>query len=338
MNSKSNRKSTTSNGCENALAPEEQKQKIDEVRKLIGPISGKLALFCSDSTISRYLRARNWNVKKAVKMLKATLKWRLEYKPENLRWDDVSSEAETGKIYRSNCKDKLGRTVLVMRPRCQNTKSTKGQIKYLVYCMENAIVNLGEDQEQMVWLIDFHGFNISHLSLKVTKETAHVLQEHYPERLGLAILYDPPKIFEPFWKMAKPFLEPKTVKKVNFVYADDPNSKKIMEDMFDTSELEASFGGKGSADFDIKEYAERMREDDKKVAAFWATMQKDQNSHHSETVNVPCLEANTNSSSDSDTSNKNAQMSSSHDDDDDDGEQEEEEEEEGDGESFPSSR
>ncbi|CAH9113355.1 unnamed protein product [Cuscuta epithymum] len=296
--------STASNGFENTLAPEEQMQKIDEVRKSIGPISGELALFCSDASISRYLRARNWNVKKAVKMLKATLKWRLEYKPENLRWDDIASEAQTGKIYRSNYKDKLGRTVLVMRPSYQNTKSTKGQIKYLVYCMENAIVNLDDEQEQMVWLIDFHGFNISHISLKVTKETAHVLQDHYPERLGLAILYDAPKIFEPFWKVAKPFLEPKTTKKVKFVYSDDPNSKKMMEDLFETSQLETAFGGKGSGGgFDINEYAERMREDDKKLAAFWM-MVKDYYSHHPESgaeepSGVLCLDT-TNSGSDSD--------------------------------------
>ena len=67
--------------------------------------------------------------------------------------------------------------------------------------MENAILNLPDNQEQMVWLIDFHGFNMSHLSIKVSRETAHVLQEHYPERLGLAVLYNPPKIFEPFWKV-----------------------------------------------------------------------------------------------------------------------------------------
>lgn len=59
---------------------------INEVRKLIGPQSGKLALYCSDASIARYLRARNWNVKKAVKMLKASLKWRSEYKPEEIRW------------------------------------------------------------------------------------------------------------------------------------------------------------------------------------------------------------------------------------------------------------
>lgn len=59
---------------------------INEVRRLIGPQSGKLALFCSDACILRYLRARNWNVKKAVKMLKSSLKWRLEFKPEDIHW------------------------------------------------------------------------------------------------------------------------------------------------------------------------------------------------------------------------------------------------------------
>ncbi|KAL3830455.1 hypothetical protein ACJIZ3_019257 [Penstemon smallii] len=262
-------KKPTLDGCENSISQEQGK--VNEVRRLIGPLSGKLALYCSDECILRYLRARNWNVKKAVKMLNATLKWRLEYKPEDTRWDDVAPEAETGKIYRANYKDKYGRTVLVMRPRCQNSKSIKGQIKYLVYCMENAVMNLDEDQEQMVWLIDFHGFNLSNISIKITRETAHVLQEHYPERLGIAILYDPPKIFEPFWMVAKPFLEPKTANKVKFVYSDDPNTNKIMDELFNMELVESAFGGKDSEDFDINKYAERMREDDKKIPSFWQT-------------------------------------------------------------------
>ncbi|MFQ6642303.1 hypothetical protein Gotur_018423 [Gossypium turneri] len=181
-------KKSSSNGSEKSLINEEQQAKISEIRRLIGPLPEKLAIYCSDAAIARYLRARNWNVKKATKMLKETLKWRAEYKPEEIRWEEVAREAETGKIYRSNYIDKHGRTVLVMRPSCQNSKSTKGQIRYLVYCMENAILNLPADQEQMVWLIDFNGFNLSHISLKVTRETAHVLQEHYPERLGNKII------------------------------------------------------------------------------------------------------------------------------------------------------
>ncbi|XP_048226714.1 phosphatidylinositol transfer protein 3 isoform X2 [Ricinus communis] len=229
-------KKSPSNGFEKALTIEEQQAKINEVRKLVGSLPEKLSIYCSDASITRHLKARNWNVKKAMKMLKETLKWRAEYKPEEIRW---------------------------------NSKSIKGQIKYLVYCMENAILNLPPNQEQMVWLIDFHGFNLSHISLKVTKETAHVLQDHYPERLGLAILYNPPKFFEPFWMVAKAFLEPKTFNKVKFVYSDVANTMKIMEDLFDMDHLESAFGGKDGAGFDINTYAERMREDDKKMPSFW---------------------------------------------------------------------
>ena len=45
--------------------------------------------------------------------------------------------------------------------------------------------------------------------------------------------------------MAKAFLEPKTHNKVKFVYADEINTKKIMEDLFDMDRLEAAFGGNG---------------------------------------------------------------------------------------------
>ncbi|WCJ44509.1 Sec14p-like phosphatidylinositol transfer family protein [Euphorbia peplus] len=262
-------KKSSSNGFEKALTTEEQQGKINEVKKSVGNLPEKLSIYCSDASIARHLRARNWNVKKATKMLKETLKWRAQYKPEEIRWEEVAHEAETGKIYRTSYLDKHGRTILVMRPSRQNTKSTKGQIKYLVYCMENAILNLAPEQDQMVWLIDFSGYNLSHVSLKVTKETAHVLQDHYPERLGMAILFNPPKFFEPFWMMAKAFLEPKTFNKVKFVYSDDPNSMKIMEDLFDMEQLESSFGGKDTQGFNINIFAERMKEDDKRMPAAW---------------------------------------------------------------------
>lgn len=59
---------------------------IKEVRNLASPLSDQLPNFCTDASISRFLRARNWNTEKASKMLKETLKWRLEYRPEAIRW------------------------------------------------------------------------------------------------------------------------------------------------------------------------------------------------------------------------------------------------------------
>jgi len=56
------------------------------VRELIGKLSDKESAYCSDASISRYLLSCNSNVKKAAKMLKQSLKWRNEYKPEEIRW------------------------------------------------------------------------------------------------------------------------------------------------------------------------------------------------------------------------------------------------------------
>ncbi|KAL5208154.1 hypothetical protein ABZP36_032589 [Zizania latifolia] len=249
---------------------EEQLSKIGVVRAALGQISGKEALYCSDASIARYLVARNWDVKKATKMLKKTFEWRSAYKPDEIRWDEIADEAVTGKIYRTDYFDKSGRSILIMRPSCQNTKKAKGQVKYLVYCMENAILNLPHGQDQMVWLIDFAGFSLSNISIKVTKWTAEVLQGHYPERLGVAILYNAPKIFESFWKMARTALEEKTFNKVKFVYPDRPDTNKIMEDLFNMEELECAFGGKNQATFNINEYAAKMREDDNKMPLFWS--------------------------------------------------------------------
>lgn len=286
-------KKTASNGHEKMLISQEQQAKINEVRRLIGPLSDKASVYCSDASISRYLRTRNWNVKKATQMLKQSLKWRKEYKPEEIRWEEVADEAETGMMYRPNYYDKYGRSVLIMRPNRQNSKSTQGQIKYFVYAMENAILNLPPHQEQVVWLVDFQGFKLSDISFKVARETAHILQEHYPKRLGLAILYNAPMIFQPFFSMVKRFLETETSNKIKFVYSHDHNTKKIMDDLFDMDNLESAFGGNGDTAFDMNKYAERMKEDDNKNHSFWTQAKSLSSVSHNAPLDLIKLETDT---------------------------------------------
>lgn len=71
--------------------------------------------------------------------------------------------------------------------------------------------------------------------------------------------------------MAKPFLEAKTTNKVKFVYSNDPNTNKIMDELFDMEVVETAFGGKDEQEFDINRYTERMREDEKKLPTIWKT-------------------------------------------------------------------
>jgi hypothetical protein len=84
----------------------------------------------------------------------------------------------------------------------QNTTSEDNQLRHLVYLLENAIINLPPEQEQMVWLIDFNGWSLSnYVPVTTVREATNILQNHYPERLAAALLYNPPRIFEAFWKV-----------------------------------------------------------------------------------------------------------------------------------------
>lgn len=254
------------------LQPE---SKVNELKAALGPLSGRSLRFCTDACLKRYLEARNWNVDKARKMLEETLSWRSTYKPEEIRWHEVASEGETGKVYRANLHDRNGRTVLIMRPGKQNTTSGDNQIRHLVYLMENAILNLPEGQEEMAWLIDFSGWSFSTtVPVKTARDTINILQNHYPQRLAVAFLYSPPRIFEAFWKIVKYFLDPKTIQKVKFVYPKNKDSVEIMSSYFDVDNLPTEFGGKATMQYDHEEFSRLMAQDDVKSAKFWGFDEK----------------------------------------------------------------
>ncbi|KAM3304697.1 phosphatidylinositol transfer protein 3 [Capsicum chacoense] len=249
---------------------EDQQHKVKEFKASLGQLSGRSTLYCTDTCLKRYLEARNWNVDKAKKMLEDTLKWRLSFKPEEIRWNEVAIEGETGKVYKANFHDRYGRTVLILRPGMQNTSALDNQMKHLVYLIENAIFNLPEGQEQMAWLIDFTGWSISNnVPVKSARETINILQNHYPERLAVAFLYNPPRIFEAFWKIVKYFMDPKTFQKVKFVYPKNKDSVELMKSYFDVDNLPTEFGGTATLNYDHEEFSRQMAQDDVKVAKFW---------------------------------------------------------------------
>ncbi|XP_065851636.1 CRAL-TRIO domain-containing protein C23B6.04c-like [Euphorbia lathyris] len=262
------RKSSQNHQKENDSA--QQDAKVSELRAALEPLSGRSSKYCSDACLRRYLEARNWNVDKANKMLLETLKWRASYKPEETRWHEISHEGETGKVFRANFHDRYGRTVLVMRPGMQNTSCAEDNIRHLVYLIENSILNLGEGQEQMSWLIDFTGLSLSNnVSIRTARDIINILQSHYPERLAIAFLYNPPRIFEAFWKAVKYFLDPKTFQKVKFVYPKSKDSVELMRSLFDVDNLTSEFGGKATMKYDHEEFSRMMVEDDSKTAKYW---------------------------------------------------------------------
>jgi hypothetical protein len=276
----------------------QQDNKVRELKSAIGPLSGHSLVFCSDASLRRFLDARNWDVEKAKKMIQETLKWRSTYKPQEIRWNQVAHEGETGKASRASFHDRQGRVVLIMRPAMQVTKpivtfmniflefflkmishlikmkqnstSQEGNIRHLVYLLENAIINLPKGQKQMSWLIDFTGWSMAvNPPMKTTREIIHILQNYYPERLGIAFLYNPPRLFQAVYRAAKYFLDPRTAEKVKFVYPKDKASDELMTTHFDVENLPKEFGGEATLEYDHEDFSRQMYEDDLKTAKYW---------------------------------------------------------------------
>ncbi|CAM0951806.1 unnamed protein product [Alopecurus aequalis] len=242
-----------------------------ELRAALGPLSPRGEKYCNESCLIRYLEARNWNVDKSRKMLVESLEWRAGSRPEDILWSDVSVDAEPGRVYRASFRDREGKTVVVMRPAKQNASSHEGQVQHLIYTVENAVLNLPEGQEKMVWLIDFTGWTLAHRSpMKTSRECISVLQNHYPERLSIAFMLNAPKLFEASFKVLKVFLDPKTIQKLNFVYKENEESMKSLYKHIDPDVLPVDFGGKNNVVYNYEDYSKLMTKDDIKTASFWA--------------------------------------------------------------------
>ena len=152
------------------------------------PLTEKEQMWLSRECLLRYLRATSWNVQNATNRLLGTLTWRREYGLERLTPEYISVESETGKQWILGF-DNAGRPCHYLNPARQNTEKSDRQIEHLVFMLERSIDLAPPGQDSLALLINFaetgkgQGATISQ-----GKQTLHILQNHYPERLGRALL------------------------------------------------------------------------------------------------------------------------------------------------------
>lgn len=175
--------------------------------------------------ILRYLRASKWKVDVAIKRMEETMIWRRTFGvvhiPEHT--DDgkfitaelVSDENETGKNLIVGY-DNDNRPCLYLRNGYQNTAPSMKQVQHLVFMLERVIQFMPPGQDTLALLIDFKAapehMNLSSKfpSLSISKQVLHILQNHYPERLGRGLFTNIPWIGYTFFKVVGPFIDPYT--------------------------------------------------------------------------------------------------------------------------------
>lgn len=90
---------------------------VQSLRAALGELTEDASQYTTDACLRRYLRARNWSVKRAEKMLRETLEWRATYKPEKIRWVSTTFSTSPSIISSFNCRYlklcKFGKTLAV---------------------------------------------------------------------------------------------------------------------------------------------------------------------------------------------------------------------------------
>jgi hypothetical protein len=195
------------------------------------PITDDERIWLTRECLLRYLRATKWNLTQAAQRLKSTLVWRREYGTDKFTAEYISEENATGKQVLLGF-DNEGRPCLYLLPQNQNTKETPKRIEHLVYMLERTIDLHPPGQESLALLIDFRNTGAGGTpGIGVAKQVLDILQNHYPERLGRALLthcmpcliaypINPltlrvvPWYVNAFLKLVNPFIDPVTKSKI----------------------------------------------------------------------------------------------------------------------------
>ncbi|KAI0275354.1 CRAL-TRIO domain-containing protein [Gloeopeniophorella convolvens] len=197
-------------------------------------------------TLPRYLRAAKWKLDDARKRIKGTLEWRREFKPELIPPDEVKIEAATGKIILTGF-DVDGRPIIYMRPGRENTETSPRQLRHLVYILERAKDLMPPGQESLMIIVDYKSTTLrTNPSISVARKVLTILQHHYVETLGRALVVNLPGILSFFYKGISPFLDPVTRDKMRF----NPD----LFELIPRAHLDADFGGDYEFEFDHEAY------------------------------------------------------------------------------------
>ncbi len=210
------------------------------------PITPSDKMWLTRDCLLRYLRASKWVAPTATTRLLATLTWRREYGVVNLTDDYISEENETGKQVILGY-DNQGRPCLYLNPHKQNTKGRDKQIQHVMFMIERCIDLMAPGVENHALIVNFmESRKGQNATVGQAREMLHIIQNHYPERLGRALVQGVPWIVWGFFKAISPFIDPVTREKLKF----DEDLRKLVP----PEQLIKAFGGEVEFEYNHEKY------------------------------------------------------------------------------------
>ncbi|KAL4868563.1 hypothetical protein BDV12DRAFT_95886 [Aspergillus spectabilis] len=193
-----------------------------------------------DSLLLRFLRARKWDVKKALMMLISTIRWRLldakvdqdiMVHGEHLALEQIESgnaaEKKKGEEFMKQFRmgksflhgvDKSGRPICYVRVRLHRAgdQSTEALDRFTVFTIESARTMLAPPVETACIIFDMTDFTLANMDYHPVKFMIKCFEANYPESLGVVLIHKAPWIFSSIWNIIKGWLDPVVAQKIHF--------------------------------------------------------------------------------------------------------------------------
>ncbi|KAF8424085.1 CRAL-TRIO domain-containing protein [Tirmania nivea] len=182
-----------------------------------------------DALLLRFLRARKWDVEKALVMMVATMQWRANemkvhevvYKGESgpvaAGDNDFMTQLRMGKSFLHGW-DKAGRPICHVRVKLHKAgeQSEESLERYTVYIMETARLMLSSQVDTAAVVFNMTGFSMANMDYAPVKFLIKCFEAHYPESLGVCLVHKAPWIFQGIWSIIKGWLDPVVASKIHF--------------------------------------------------------------------------------------------------------------------------
>ncbi|KAF9955223.1 hypothetical protein BGZ65_003522 [Modicella reniformis] len=223
-----------------------------------------------DTTVLRFLRARKWNVEKAMEMLILALEWRITMGVDEVlqegeealetKYPGFLEQLKNGKVvFRGH--DRRGRPLCLLNPSLhhQHAQSQQAIQKFSIYVIETARMMLKPPIETISVIFDMSSFSMSNMDWPTTMFFIHAAEAFYPELLGVCVVHKAPWIFGALWKAISPILDPVIRAKIKFT-----NNRKELEEFVAPDQLMQNNAYEGEDDVTYR-YIEPIPDENKLV-------------------------------------------------------------------------
>ncbi|KAI1826598.1 CRAL/TRIO domain-containing protein [Xylaria intraflava] len=217
-----------------------------------------------DALLLRFLRARKWDLQKALVMMISTMAWRasemrvdsdvMANGEEDALFNEKSSDEAVKKqgedflaqmrLGKSYCYgiDKAGRPICICRARLHRAgeQSEDSLERYTVYLIETTRYLIAPPVDTGCVVFDLTGFSIANMDYTPVKFMIRCFEANYPESLGVVLVHKAPWVFQGIWRIIRGWLDPVVAGKVHFTNNVDDLEEfiakdKLPEDMDGTS-------------------------------------------------------------------------------------------------------